>query len=382
MNTLNQNKTLPHIDRAIAIVTVATLLVWSIGLFAFVNHATAASLTEVSNTLSDSRPSEQATSSVQFTHAETFAINDFFEITYPAGFGDVVVGNITCPTDFSESAPSITTARCTATAQVTGGALTTTIADTTNPAAGSYEFQITTSYAGSDDEEGFTRVMIVDSVQMTASIDTSFTFAVFGTATSTTIVGTADTTGATTPTTLPFGTLEPDTEYFLGQELHVATNASNGFVVTLEQFDFMQSATDDTISTFQDYDGTDGTEISTPANWAAPGGTLDNTNEYGHYGLTSRDAELATSTGAGVDDDFTACGDAGTTGCYAGNFNAPRNVFAHTGPVNGDTVSGDNTGLTDHREWTRVGIRMEVTPLQAAAPDYNTELMYIATPTF
>ncbi|NCO62191.1 hypothetical protein GW879_01920, partial [Candidatus Kaiserbacteria bacterium] len=113
-------------------------------------------------------------------------------------------------------------------------------------------------------DTGRTRVAIVDTVLVTASVDTTFDFTVSGLATSTAVNGTS-TTGLTTATTIPFGVLTSGAVKTMAQKLDVVTNARNGFVVTVEQDGNLQS------STGADVDGfIDGAYTDTPAVWAAP----------------------------------------------------------------------------------------------------------------
>jgi hypothetical protein len=60
-------------------------------------------------------------------------------------------------------------------------------------------------------------------------------------------------------------------------------------------------------------------------------------------------------------------------GEYIAASTSPRSIFSHTGPANGTT---NDIGSTT------VAYKVEITPLQEAAQDYNAVLTYIATPTF
>ena len=101
----------------------------------------------------------------------------------------------------------------------------------TNPGTtNSYEFLVTAGAADS----GRTRVAILDNVDVTAIVNTSFVFTVTGLATSSAVNGTS-TTGLTTATAIPFGVLTAGQVKTMAQRLNVTTNARNGFVVTVEQ---------------------------------------------------------------------------------------------------------------------------------------------------
>jgi hypothetical protein len=60
---------------------------------------------------------------------------------------------------------------------------------------------------------------------------------------------------------------------------------------------------------------------------------------------------------------------------WAGNFSATstRTVLSNSGPADGTT---QNIGKA------RVGYKIQITSLQAAASDYSNHLIYVCTPTF
>jgi hypothetical protein len=289
---------------------------------------------------------------------------DNVTITFPSTFADVdtvAVGDLTVTVDggaatiggLSAVGDVITFNNVTAAA---GQVVRVIIADgkIENPAVvQSYEIVVATPY-----DQGRTRVAIVDYVTVTAAVDTIFNFVVAGVAASTTVNG-ATTTGASTATEIPFGILAPDTVYTLAQELTVETNAANGFVVTVQQDGNLRS------STGADIDGfIDGAYTNTPTQWTLPGDSLLDENTWGHWGLTSDDSDLNANefnAGLGGGDRWVA---ASTT---------PREIFSHDGSADGTT---QDYGLAT------VGYQVEITPLQEAADDYTTTLMYIATPTF
>ncbi len=353
------------------------LVVVSMGLY---HDAQAANLTTISNTLSDSDPTVVSNHTIQFTVPTSSAgviAGGTIVVTFPAGFtmGSVAFGDV----DFSingtdqtlAAAPSGATwgaavagqnlTLTSGTGVVTAGQVvrievgtnatfgTTGTNRVTNPAAGSYEFVVT---AGAD--TGRTRVAIIDNVDVTAIVNTSFTFTIDGLATSTTINGTS-TTGSTTPTAIPFDVLTAGQIKTLAQQLNVTTNARNGFVVTVEQDANLQS------STGADIDGfIDGAYTNTPAAWVAPSNSISNENTWGHWGLTSEDTTLT-------------AGDEFGSALFVAASTTPRQVFMHTGPADGSTADIGRT---------RVGYQIQISPLQEAGYDYSTVLTYIATPTF
>ncbi len=351
--------------RVVAMLVACAVLLWSVGAY---TTAQAANLVEVSNTLTDSGPSAQSGHFFSFkipAGSSVAGANDYV-ITFPSGFtgvnsvvsGDLTVrlngGSAIAIGNFAAGAQTLTFDNVAASSS---DVITVELApgNVTNPATvQSYEFLITVANATND--SGRTRVAIVDYVTVTAVVETSFDFVVSGLATSTTINATS-TTGSTTATQIPFGVLNAGTVYTMAQQLNVTTNARNGFVVTVEQDGNLES------STGADIDGfSNGTYVNTPVAWSAPTNVLLNENTWGHWGLTSNDTDL----NAG---EFTS----GGGNKWVAASTTPREVFSHTGPADGTT---QDYGLAS------VGYQVQITPLQEAADDYITTLMYIATPTF
>jgi hypothetical protein len=351
--------------RVVAMLVACAVILGSIGVY---STAQAANLTFISNTLTDSGPSTLSGHDIEFTipTGSSLVNTEDIVITFPTGFTDVdaiVGGDLTVTVNGGAD----TATNVTAVGQVlTFDGIDATASQTvrivladdvvTNPGViDSYEFLIELDNAGED--SGRTRVAIVDYVEVTAIVETTFEFVVDGLATSTSVNG-ESTTGSTTPTLIPFGVLEADTEYTLGQELTVQTNARNGFVVTVQQDGNLRS------STGADIDGfTNGTYVNTPVAWAAPSDVLLNENTWGHWGITSNDANLNSN-------EFNV----GTGGDrWVAASTTPREIFSHNGPSDGTT---QDAGLA------QVAYKVEITPLQEAGDDYTTTLMYIATPTF
>jgi hypothetical protein len=369
------------LHRVVAMLVAIAVLALSFGAF---SHAQAANLTSISDTLSDSNSTSTSNHTIQFTvptSSPGVAAGGTIVVAFPAGFnvasivfGDVDL-NIAGVDQTLAAAPSGATWGATVTGQnltllsgsgvATAGQLVTikvgtnaTVGGTgthqvTNPVAGSYEFVVTAGVA----DTGRTRVAILSNVTVTAVVDTSFVFTVAGLATTTTVNGTS-TTGSTTPTQIPFGTLVAGQIKTLGQQLSVTTNARNGFVVTVQQSQNLLS------STGADIDGfIDGAYTNTPTAWQAPTNVITNENTWGHWGLTTDDSDLNAQVGGGS---F-----AGTL--FVAASTTARNIFAHSGPADGTTVD---------KGTAKVAYNIQITPLQEAGNDYSTILTYIATPTF
>ena len=348
--------------RVVAMLVACATVLWSIGVY---STAQAANLTDVSDTLTDSGPSVTSGHDIKFTipTGSTLLNAGTTTITFPAGFtgvNTVISGNLTVTVNgtpdpiggFLASGQTISFSGVSATAT---DDVRVVIADgkIINPGTASTSYEIVVA---TPSDTGKTRVAIVDYVEVTAIVDTTFNFVVAGLATSTAINGTS-TTGATTPTQIPFGTLTADRIYTLGQQLSVTTNARNGFVVTVEQDGNLRSAT------LADIDGfSNGTYVNTPTAWSSPSDVLLNENTWGHWGLTSNDSDL----NAG---EFTG----GGGNKWVAASTTPRQIFSHTGSADGTTQ--------DYGQ-VEVAYQVEITPLQEAADDYTTTLMYIATPTF
>lgn len=362
--------------KAIATLLAAAIVLWTFGYYTTVQ---AANVTGVSNTLTDSAPGADSDHQVKFTiptgssldPAETIVIDIGFEST-DWDFTGLTPGDITVVApDANFDAPvidavndTVTIARNTSSVSagteieiLIGG--TNKINNPTAPTLGnqSYEIGIT---AGTD--SGYARVVILDTVLVTARVATTFDFTVLGLA-SATINGEA-TNIATGSTTIAFGTLTADTEYTAAQELNVQTNAANGFIVTVQTDGEFRSSTGAEIDGF-----VNNSDTAALATWSAPGATPGSPDvltptEWGHWGITTDDSDA----GDGLFDG----GEVAANEWFAAT-TSPRTVFAHTGPSDGTTADVGST---------TVGYRVEISPLQEAGDDYQTILTYIATPTF
>ena len=366
-----------------AIILAIALVAWSMGFPAWTIRAHAASLTSVSDTLSDSAPSVLANHSIQFTSPTGIANGDTVTVTFSADWNlstsSVAFGDI----DVATTSDYTLAADCTGSeeigASISGQVLTLTFCSGDGgsvPAYGTTTIQIGTnasggtnqmtnpgnvgsyviSIGGTQTDSADTQVAIIDNVLVTASVSTSFTFTVSGMPAGYTINSSPTTTAdVTTATTLPFGNLTAGTSKTLAQRLNVSTNARNGFVVTANQDQNLTSSTGADIDTF-----IDGASTAVPAAWQGPAGTLNSENTYGHMGITSEDSDL--NSGEFASDKWA--------GDFVGN---AREVFSHDGPAD---------GITDDQGSTTVGFQVETMAFQEAGSDYTATLTYVATPTF
>jgi len=362
-------------QKYLAAVLVVTLLTWMFGVPAWKHTANAASLTDVSDTLSDSDLGVGSNHTIVFTvpaSASGVGAGESFSITFPAGFDlqDLTFNDIDMATTSGEvalaaaasgetwgvattsaqvltftSATGIIATSTTVTIQIGTNATTGATGDTqilNNVAGGSYVVSIALPQ-----DSASTRIVIVDNVVVTASVATVFDFTVAGVASGQTVNGSATTTAdVTTATTMPFGDLSAGSSKTLAQDLTVTTNAANGFSVTVKQGGNLVS------STGADIDGfIDGAYTETPSAWQAPSAVFGNENTYGHLAMTSDDVDVFPSSDTWIAASTTA-----------------RQIMTWDAPTNATT--------------TRFGLQVGISAFQEAGTDYTNTLTYIATPTF
>lgn len=337
--------------RILALFTVLAVLLMTLS---FVSSTKATALTAAKDTISDSDLSAVATHVFTFTTGVELTNGDMIDITFPAGFTDIAVGNVACPSDASAgfADPVVT---CTVGTALTG-AQTVEVTGVTNPSsAGSQTINILTENASSVEIESVdVMVAIIDDVAVTATVSSTLTFTVAAVDPGVNINTGGVTTITSTATTIPFSILTAGTEAIGGHTLTVETNADDGFTVTVQQDDDLTSAGASDIDCFKD-----GTAQTTPTAWTSPLGTLGTESTYGHFGFTSEDSNLN-------GDEF---GDA----LYAGlDGTTADEVFSNDGPADGLTADSGST---------KVGYKVEIDELQEAG-DYTNTLTYICTPTY
>ncbi len=358
--------------KPIALIAGLAILLWSLGLPSL-RFADAANVSSFSDTLTDSAPSAVSDHVITFTADEGLAALGTFTLDF-TGFTIGSVDDTDIDLNINGGDITLAAAASGATwgAAFTGNQLTFTSdtgtigageivivtiglqaaggdAQLTNPSSeGSYPIALTSS--GND--SGETRVVILTAVTVTATVNTIFNFSVEGLAGGATVNGETSTGGAAS-TSIPFGVLQAGSANATSaaQLLTVATNAANGYSVTVQVDQPFQSSTGAIIDGFDN-----GTDTATPVAWDSPDGLVGQQNTYGHWGLISDDTDIFTNAS-----EFIA---ASTTA---------REIMTHNGPVNGAGV-GQGT--------TSVLYKVEISALQEAGDDYSTTLTYIATPTF
>ena len=374
--------------QAVAVVAILATIMWSVGIPAF-RFAEAANVISFSDTLSDSAPGVAADHTITFTTPNGLAAGDIITLDFGTGiFSDIgtllaqdldlnVNGVEQSLIDGAASGPdwqvvasgdvidiisgtSTIGTNATVTIRIgenatSGGAGSNQI---TNPGVGPYE--ITVALENSD--TGATRVAIVNTVTVTATVQTVFDFTVLGVDAGLTVNG-ATTTSTSSPIEIPFGILVTDTQATVAQDLQVETNASNGFVVTVQTDHQLLSANGADIDGFAN-SGYAGSPISWSAN--PPAATLGQEGTYGHWGITTDDDTITPT----LTDEFDVNG---VGQLYVSASTTPVEVFRNNGPTDG---TNQGVGLT------RVGYSVEVSALQEAGNDYTATLTYVATPVF
>jgi hypothetical protein len=370
----------------VAGIIISALFLWATGLPAFIHTARAEQLELLSDTLTTSVPGVGADHTLSFTTPTGIvADGSTIEITMPNGFGMTTIGEDDI--DIADDGIDLTTGSTCGSVQAAiatssqtiaielcnggGGAIaagsTITIEIGTNATSFGTGIHRVTNHATPGDyalviagtmaDEGETRLVIVEGVRVTGAVNTYLSFAVNGVDAGESVnADLTPTSGTTTATSVPFGIVSPDTEYVLAQDLVATTNAVNGFMVTVEARADLTSGSGATINSFAD-----GSGDSAPFLWQPPSAVVGNTDTYGHWGVTTQDATLSDNDPFG-------------NALYAGDFIAtPREVMYATSSAD---------GTTEHIGSTRVGYKLEVSVLQEAARDYQTEINYVVSPVF
>jgi hypothetical protein len=348
--------------RVIATLVAAAVVLWAMGAY---HYAEAANITSVSDVLSDSDKGVDSSHTITFTLPTSLVTGEAVVVNFDQAngfdFTGVTSADFTITATGGTFSKSVDTTLDKLVATSTGGTVATgtvvtIIANGTNkinnpsPADGNESYEIDIS-AGTD--SGHTRVVILDNVLVTAVVETTFDFTVYGNGASEPVNGTS-TTLTSSSTTIPFGVLTAGSIETLSQDLTVRTNAINGFVVTVHEDQHLQS------STGADIDNFDDSVITNPAAWNSPSNNISNENTWGHWGMTTEDATTTRVTEFGNNQ-------------WLGVSTTPTVIFSHNGPADAVTPG---TGSTT------IGYQIEISPLQEAGDDYNTILTYIATPTF
>jgi hypothetical protein len=194
-------------------------------------------------------------------------------------------------------------------------------------------------------------IAIIDDTLMSAAVEPVLDFTVSGVNTSASVFGDNPTTN-TTASTINFGTIASGAPYLAAQQLAVKTNAINGFTVTAWANSPFQSANGSVINAYKDKDPS-----SVPQDWSSWTPDINDNTTWGYVGMST--------------DDTTSFPEFSGNKWQGDFFTTPVPVLASARPTDGVTAGIAN-----------VGYKVEITDLQAAATDYQTHVIYVATPKF
>jgi hypothetical protein len=234
-----------------------------------------AGLTDVKDTLSDSRPNTVSNHTIQFRLSASNEIeeNDTIVITFPAGFGigsvsfdDIDLSGSTVGQQNLAATPGASlwgaaftgqvltlTAPSNIGTKINGGELVTVsigknathqtngddqITNNTNP--GSYAISISAN--GVAPETGATVIAIISGVTVSATITESLTFSIAGVNSPDCTLGGTATVVTTTASAVPFATMNANSFKKGCQLLTVNTNANDGYSLTSQEDDQLTSA--------------------------------------------------------------------------------------------------------------------------------------------
>ncbi|MEA3449424.1 MAG: hypothetical protein U9Q85_00355 [Patescibacteria group bacterium] len=327
--------------------------------------------TDVSDLLSDSGLNMMATSTITLTTASSTVSGDYWRVTFDSNFS-FSGANYDCGYgDASFAASSTgTVLDCTwsgGSEVVSGSSTQIIIGNHINPNTEDIYHLYFDHYAsdGRLKERADFMVAIQPHVIMHARVDATLTFDVSSIATTTVITSGVTCDNTSLPDRLDFYTLSAGASTTVCHELAVGTNASDGYIVTVEQDGNMRNAADDEINSF--VMSPTGTGSSTQAyTWEPPVAQLDVDYTYGHMGIHSDDADVESASN-GID--FGSASQA----LYMGLSGTDTMLIMHHDGPTGNTTQ--NTGLAS------IAYTAEITALQQAG-DYENTLTYICTPTY
>jgi hypothetical protein len=329
-------------------VLVGIVIFSMVAMYGYMPVAKAAGLTSAKDTLSNSAPTVATTHTIAFKAGYALSAGTVITVTFADNFGNLTASALTCPAVVTDTPASTThSVSCTATAAWADATTTIIVAGVTNPTPGDYDVTISHNEP-SHNETSQMKVYIIDNVTVSAHVNSSLTFEVATTSAGATIDTLVTTTGTSSPTAINFGTLLTTGSQTIAQTLKVSTNATAGYVVTVQQDKNMTSAAGADIDPRTGARGV----------WSDPVATLGNDATYGYIGVTSNDR-------ANYPTPF------GSDGQFEGLSTSPLAVMGHNGPAD----------LTDGVGTAQIAYKIGITALQEAG-DYSNTVTYICTPTF
>ena len=135
--------------------------------------------------------------------------------------------------------------------------------------------------------QGSANIILNDAQTLSATVNTTMSFAVSGVPVLTG-VGNVLTDVTSTPTACPFGVLVPGTQVICAQQLDIATNAPNGYSVSIVQLNDMTNGAGDVIGQFRDNKPQ---AVGAAIAWIAPDAS-SGPGSLGHLGYSSDDTDV------------------------------------------------------------------------------------------
>lgn len=350
--------------KKIARIAITIMVVFAFPLYVFTSKVTAATLTNGSLSMTDSRPSNASTSYTISFQGVTATTIKCIKIK----FSDAVTAG-SKPTGMTITAAALATSTMVTqsnwaaglTANNTTGVIDITYATGQSGTNGNLEISGITNGStkevpyyvqfstfnnidcvSSPVDTGLTAFIYTDGVTVTATVDPSISFVVTGIPDATGVNG-ATTNVTSTATTVPFGIVTTSTNKIGGNILTISTNAGNGFTVFTRNTQLMTSG---------------GFTIAAHADPNSAPTTFPTANTTEAFGYTTTDATLGTGT-AGR---FISNKWAGFATTFTGN-----EVFYNGGPITSTAVS--------------VGMQIAINGTTEAGT-YTTVVEYSAVPIY
>jgi len=383
-------------SKKILVLALAFLLV---GVYLTIGPIRAADVTNMKDTLSDSRPSVVSNHTVEFaTPTGVDASTDTITVTFPAGFtmGSVAFGDMdlevdaACDGTFEISKTLAATASTSPTwgAAVSGQVVTLTaptdaasgeiaaaacvkieigtnadsgVNQITNNTAAVYDIVV----GGAFGDSGTVKISVIAGVTVSATIAETLTFTINlqSAVNCPDNIGGTEITSGITSTAMPFGTINSDTHYFGCQVLDVDTNASDGYTTTVKQLDELDSGSAEIANGTCDGACT----ITTAAAWAT---AANNGFGYCMDDIVGDPAVTADATGWAT---VNQCDDA-----------APFFKIFPTNPGDAQTDTPEaimSSAAAESGDQANIGYKISIGAGQAAGTYTNT-MVFVTTATY
>lgn len=377
----------------VAGILILSLLCW----FGLIKPALAGDLSNVSDTISDSRPTTPVpthtiiftmesgttianteTVTVQFTGFTTGAtvgVNGDWTVSHDAD-GAGAYTDLTVTTDYTITQMPVSTADPTATFTFTAAGstaigtnkymkivFTNGAGKLPNPSAGVKTITI----AGTFGDTGVAKVSIISGVTVSVSVAETLSFAIDeeSAANCADTIGGTEITSGITATAMPFSTISANTFYYGCQKLTVSTNATDGYTTTVKEIDQLELSDNTTEIADGTCDGTCSETVSTT--WTS---TADANAGFG-YCLEDATGNAAVTADATYWATTAQCNDA-----------TPQfKVFPCLEETEAASAVMQSAASLTTADITRVGYRINVSSTQTAG-SYTNEIIYVTTPQY